>query len=165
MADSHSFDIVSKVDFQEINNAIQQTLKEILTRFDLKDSNTTINFIEKDNKIHVQSKDDYKLKSVIEILKQKFIKRNISPKAIKEEKIEAGLAGIAKVDLNIQVGISKENAKIIVTDIKKINPKLQTQIQDEQIRVTSKKIDELQTLINALKEKEFEIPLQFLNYR
>ncbi|MFA5879459.1 MAG: YajQ family cyclic di-GMP-binding protein [Candidatus Margulisiibacteriota bacterium] len=165
MADQHSFDIVSKVDFQEINNAIQQTVKEILTRFDLKDSNTTIDLLEKDNKIHIQSKDEHKLKSAIEILKQKFIKRGISPKAIKENKIESGLSGTAKSDLNIQVGITKENAKVIIAEIKKNNPKLQTQIQDEQIRVITKKIDELQTIIKQLKEKEFEIPLQFINYR
>ncbi len=163
--DNHSFDLVSKVDFQEVNNAIQQSLKEIFQRFDLKDSNSEIVLLEKEKKIHLKSQDEYKVGLIYDILSQKLVKRGISAKALKRGKIESALGGTAKEDIEIQQGISKEKAKEIVGEIKKHNPKLQSQIQDEQIRITSKKIDELQSVIKILKEKDFDIPLQFINYR
>jgi len=165
MANDHSFDIVSKVDFQEISNAIQQVVKELAQRFDLKDSGTTVDLKTAENKIHINSQDEYKLKSVIEILNQKMVKRGISPKALKPGKIESSLGGTAKIDIEIQQGIAKENAKIIVNDLKNLKTKPQTQIQEDQIRVISKKIDDLQVAINFLKEKDYNLPLQFINYR
>jgi uncharacterized protein YajQ (UPF0234 family) len=164
MADS-SFDIVSKVEYQEVNNAINQALKEILMRFDLKDAKCEIILQEKDNKITLKAIDEFKLKAVFEILKTKFIKREISPKALKEGKIESALGQTAKQELTLQQGISKENAKMITKDIKEKQLKVQTSIQEDQIRVVGKKKDDLQEVIKFLREKNYDFPLQFTNYR
>jgi cyclic-di-GMP-binding protein len=165
MADNHSFDIVSEVNLQELDNSINQAMKEISHRYDLKDSNTDISFNQKENAITIESEDDFKLKSVREILYQKCIKREISPKSF-VEKDPSSISGTrSKQQIELQQGISKEKGKDIVKFIKTMNIKVQSQIQDDQVRVTSKKIDDLQIVMKNLKTKEFNLPLRFINFR
>jgi uncharacterized protein YajQ (UPF0234 family) len=164
MADS-SFDIASKIDHQELDNAINQTLKEIENRYDLKDANSEITFKSTEHKLAFSAADEFKLKSVYEIFKQKLVKRGISIKAMNPGKIESALGGTAKQEIQVQNGIPKEKAKEIVKEIKSTGIKVQAQIQEDQIRVSGKKLDDLQAVIRFLKEKDFEIDMQFTNYR
>jgi uncharacterized protein YajQ (UPF0234 family) len=166
MADLHSFDIASKIDFQELDNAINQTLKEVSTRYDLKDANASLEFKESENKLYFVAKDDFKVKAVLEIFKQKLVKRNISPKALDEGEIKTGSGGsAARLEVKVQQGIPQDKAKEMVKDIKAVNKNVQAQIQGDQVRITSKKIDDLQTVIAFLKDKDYNIHMQFLNYR
>ncbi len=162
---THSFDVASNVDFQEVDNAVNQALKEVGQRYDLKDAQNKIELNQKEKTISIESADDYKVQAVIDILKQKLIGRGISPRALKQNEVEASLGARAKCKLEIQVGISKENAKIIVKDLKESDLKIQTQIQDDQIRVIAKKIDDLQAAIQYIKEKNYSFDIQFMNYR
>jgi uncharacterized protein YajQ (UPF0234 family) len=165
MAQNHSMDIVSEIDFQEADNAVNQAIKEITQRYDLKDSHTTIELNKKDKYILINTKDDYSRKASIDILQTKFIKRGISIKAMKFEEPEAAAGGRLKQKINLQSGISKENAKIITKMIKDSKLKVNTQIQDEQIRVQGPKIDDLQAVIIMIKEAELDFPTQFVNYK
>ncbi|MBU5591413.1 YajQ family cyclic di-GMP-binding protein [Clostridium sp. MSJ-4] len=163
MANSYSFDIVSQVDMQEVDNAINQTLKEISQRYDFKGSKSTVE-LGKDE-IKIISDDEFKLKSVIEILKSKFIKRGISPKALDFQKMEDSSLSTVRQTAKIVNGISKEKAKTIANEIKVSKIKVQTQILDDQLRVTGKNKDDLQAVIALLKGKDFDLELQFTNYR
>lgn len=165
MAQNHSFDIVSEIDFQEADNAVNQALKEIHQRYDLKDSNTQIELNKKDKLLTLNTKDDYSRKSSIDILETKFIRRNISIKALKLNEPEAAAGGRLKQVINLQSGISKENAKIITKMIKDSKLKVNAQIQDEQVRVTAPKIDDLQAVIKLVKEAELDFPTQFVNMK
>lgn len=165
MADLHSFDIGSDIDNQEIDNAVNQSLKELHNRYDLKDSKSEIAFKPAETKLDLESADDYKVKAVWEILKQRLIKRNLPLKAFSEEKIEVIGGGRAKLIVKIQQGLSKEQAKDVIKDIKESGMKVQSQIQEDQIRVTSKKIDDLQSVMNILRGKNYSFNIQFLNYR
>jgi hypothetical protein len=163
MADMHSFDIVSKINMQEMANAIQQATKEIETRYDFKGSKSSIE-LGKDE-ITVVSDDDFKLKSVIDILQNKMIKRGIPIKALKYGKEEEAAGGTVRMKIKLQQGIEQENAKKIVATIKDTKLKAQAAIQGDQVRVTAKSIDDLQTIMKLLKEKEFDFAMQFDNYR
>lgn len=163
MASTYSFDVVSKVDMQEVDNAINQATKEISQRYDFKGSKSTIELIK--DEIKILSDDEYKLKTVIEILKAKFVKRGISPKALDIGKIDDGSLGTVRVIAKLINGISKEKAKEIIGEIKNSKIKVQAQILDDQLRVTGKDKDELQAVINLLKQKDFGVALQFANYR
>ncbi|MFZ2324538.1 MAG: YajQ family cyclic di-GMP-binding protein [Ignavibacteriaceae bacterium] len=165
MAQNHSFDIVSEIDFQEADNAVNQALKEIHQRYDLKDSNTEIELNKKDKLININTNDDYSRKSSIDILETKFIRRNISIKALKFNEPEAAAGGRLKQVINLQSGISKENAKIITKMIKDAKLKVNAQIQDEQVRITAPKIDDLQAVIKLVKEAELDFPTQFVNMK
>jgi cyclic-di-GMP-binding protein len=165
MAQQHSFDIVSEVDFQEADNAVNQALKEIHQRYDLKDSKTEIELHKKDKFISINTKDDYSLRSSFDILQTKFIRRGISVKALKPEEAETASGGRVKQKINLQSGISKENAKKITALIKDAKLKVNAQIQDEQIRVQGAKIDDLQTVIQLVKDAEFDFPTQFVNMK
>jgi len=165
MADTHSFDIASKVDYQEVTNAIQQALKEIQQRFDLKDAKSTIDLDTTKHTLQIHSADEYKVKTVYEILTVKLAKRNVSIKSLKPGTIEKALGSTAKQEITIHQGISKEIAKEINKDIKSQGFKVQTQIQEDEIRVIGKKIDDLQAVIKFLQDKNLEIPLQFINFR
>ncbi|GFO63004.1 YajQ family cyclic di-GMP-binding protein [Geomonas paludis] len=158
-----SFDIVSKVDMQEVDNAINQTVKEIGQRYDFKGSKSEVT-LEKES-IKVLSEDDFKLKAVIDILQSKFVKRNISPKALQYGKVEQASGSMVRQIITLQVGISKEKAKEIGAVIKETKLKVQSQIQDDQIRVTGKNIDDLQEVIRILKGKDLDIDMQFVNFR
>jgi len=165
MADEHSFDIVSRVDLQEVSNAVQQAVKEIGQRFDFKGSNTSLELDKDKSEIGIISDDEYKLKSVIEILKNKLVKRNVSLKTLLFGKIEKAAGEMVRQTLTLQQGISTEKAKEIVKLIKDTKIKAQAEIQKDQVRVRAKKIDDLQSVIAMLKSKEFDFNIEFINYR
>lgn len=165
MAQNHTFDIVSEVDLQEADNAVNQALKEIHQRYDLKDSNTSMDLNKKDKQISINTKDDYSLKSSVDILQTKFIRRGISIKALKLNEPEPAAGGRLKQIIDLQSGISKDNAKIITKMIKDSKLKVNAQIQDEQVRVQAPKIDDLQTVIQMVKDAELDFPTQFVNMK
>ncbi len=165
MADQNSFDVVSKVDMQEAKNAIDQALKEIHQRFDFKGTKTELTLKEKENELVIVSDDEYKLKSVVDILKAKLIKRNVSVKAFTFGTVEPALGGTVRQTAKIQNGLTTEKAKEIVKEIKEGKFKAQAQIQGDQLRVQSKSRDELQAVIAFLKGKDFGVDLQYTNYR
>lgn len=165
MASNHSFDIVSEVDFQEIDNALNQTKKELQQRYDLKDSATELILNKKEKQIVINTKDDYSRKQSIDILQSKFIKRGISIKVMKIKEPEPAANGRIKQVIDLQSGISKENAKLITKVIKESKLKVNAQIQDEQVRVTAAKIDDLQDVIKLVKETDLDFPVQFTNYK
>jgi len=164
MAAEFSFDIVSKIDFQELDNAINMSVKEISQRFDFKGSVSSIKN-EENKKIVVISDDEFKLKNVIDILQNKLIKRGISLKFLDYGKIESSLGGAVRQGIALKQGIPQEKAKEINNMIKEKKLKVQTQIQGDQIRVTSKSKDDLQTVIQMLRAANLDIELQFANYR
>jgi hypothetical protein len=164
-AQDHSFDIVSNVDLQEVDNAVNITTKEISQRFDFKGSKSKLTFDRKEKSITIIADDTYKLKSVIDILQSKIFKRGISQKALQYEKIESAFDGTVRQVVKIQQGIPTEKAKEIVKLIKQTKLKVQAQIQEDQVRVSAKKIDDLQEIQKMLKEKEFDFAMQFVNYR
>jgi uncharacterized protein YajQ (UPF0234 family) len=159
----NTFDIVSKINMEEVSNAIQQALKEVTTRFDLKDSKSNI-ALEKEE-IVLQSIDDYKLKAVNEILQQKLVKRGVSLKGLTYSPVESALGGTARQKITMQQGIPIEKAKDIVKLIKDSKKKAQASIQGDLVRVSSKDRDSLQEIIALLRLKDFGIDLQFTNYR
>lgn len=165
MAAQFSFDIVSEVDFQEVDNAINQALKEIIQRYDFKGSKSEINFNKKENTINVASDNEYKLKSVIDILQNKMIKRGISIKALKYGTVEQASGGTVRQEIKLQQGIEKEDAKKITKMIKDSKLKVQSTIQDEQVRVSGKVKDDLQSVMQLLRDSDLEFAFQFTNYR
>jgi uncharacterized protein YajQ (UPF0234 family) len=165
MAQNHSFDVVSEIDMQEVDNAVNQALKEINQRYDLKESGTEMDLNKKDKNIIINTKDDYALKASVDILQTKFIKRGISIKAMKFEEPETASQGKVRQKINLQSGISKDNAKIITKMIKDLKIKVNAQIQDEQVRVQGPKIDDLQVVIKTIKEAELDFPTQFVNMK
>lgn len=158
-----SFDIVSKVDIQEVDNAVNQAIKEIAQRYDFKGSKSEI-IPEKDS-IKVLADDDYKLKAVVDVLQSKFIKRNISIKALQYGKPEQASGGMVRQIITIQQGVSKEKGKDIIAAIKESKIRVQGQIQEDQVRVTGKNRDDLQEAIQLLKGKDMGIEMQFVNFR
>jgi cyclic-di-GMP-binding protein len=165
MADQYSFDVVSKVDMQEVKNAIDQAVKEVTQRFDFKGTKTEVTLKEKEMELVIVSDDEYKLKSVVDIVRGKLVKRNVSVRAFTFGAAEPSLGGLARQVAKIQSGLAMEKAKEIVKEIKDGKLKVQAQIQADQVRVQSKSKDELQTAISFLKQKDFGIDLQFTNYR
>ena len=165
MAQNHSFDIVSEIDFQEADNAINQASKEIHQRYDLKDSNTLIELNKKEKFILIHTKDDYSLRSSYDIIQSKFIKRGISIKALSPEDAQTAAGGTIKPKILLLSGISKDNAKIITKMIKDSKLKVTAQIQDEQIRVQAPKIDDLQNVIKLVREADLNFPTQFVNMK
>jgi uncharacterized protein YajQ (UPF0234 family) len=158
-----SFDIVSKVDPQEVDNAVNQARKEIEQRFDFKGSNTEIQL--EPTELRVVSVDDFKVRAVVEVLQAKLAKRSVPLKALVYGKIEPATSGRAKQTITIQQGIDADKARQIVKLIKDTKLKVQAQIQGDQVRVSAKKRDELQTVIQMLKQQDIGLPLQFVNYR
>lgn len=163
MPQDHSFDIVSKVNLAEMDNAIQMSMKEIQTRFDFKGSKSEIR--REPDKIIIVSDDAFKLKSVIDILHPKLIKRGVSIKFLEYGKIEEALGGTVRQEALIKQGIVQEQAKEINKKIKEMGLKVQSQIQGDQLRVTAKKIDDLQLVLQNLKKATLPIELQFVNFR
>ncbi|MGZ0053276.1 YajQ family cyclic di-GMP-binding protein [Brevibacillus gelatini] len=163
MSKENSFDIVSKVDLSEVNNAIQTALKEIENRFDFKGSKSSIK-LEKDELILV-SDDDFKLSQVKDILLGKLVKRNVPIKNLDYGKVEPAAGGTVRQRVKLVQGIDKDNAKKINSIIKEAGLKVKTQIQDDQIRVTGKSKDELQLVISAIRKADLPIEVQFINYR
>lgn len=165
MAKNSSFDIVSEIDMQEVDNALNQAIKEIRQRYDLKDSNTEISLNKKDKIITIDTKDDYSRKQSVDILQSKFIKRKLSLKSMKEKEPEPASGGRLKQIINLQSGISKDNAKKITKLVKDMKLKVNAQIMDEKVRVQGAKRDDLQSVIQAVKDADFDFPTQFVNYQ
>jgi uncharacterized protein YajQ (UPF0234 family) len=165
MAAMNSFDLVSEIDMQEVKNAVDQATKEIHQRFDFKDSKSDVTVDEKENQIVLVSDDLYKLKSVVDILQSRLVKRGVSLKALSFGKVEEALGGTVRQKIQLQQGIPAEKVKEIGKALRDAKFKVQTQIQGNQIRVMGKSRDELQVVIAFLKEKDFGIAMQFTNYR
>ncbi|MDO5437108.1 MAG: YajQ family cyclic di-GMP-binding protein [bacterium] len=166
MAKDCSFDIVSEFDKQELVNALDQTRRDIGARFDLKDSNSTIE-LDGDKAIVITTNDEMKLKNIVDILQSKMVKRNLSIKILDPKNVENALGGNVKQTFELKKGLNQELAKKITAEIKSSKLKVQASIQGEQIRVTGKSKDDLQDVIKLVKGKEddFGVPLQFTNYR
>jgi cyclic-di-GMP-binding protein len=163
MAAENSFDVVSKIDMAEVTNAVTQALKEIGQRFDFKGSKS--NITQEKDALVVISDDEYKLKSVIDILQNKLVKRGVPVRNLTYGKVEAALAGTVRQRITLQQGIPTDKAKEIVKAIKDAKLKVQASIQADQVRVSGKSRDDLQTTISLLKGRDFGIELQFDNYR
>ncbi|VBB08692.1 Hypothetical protein LUCI_3970 [Lucifera butyrica] len=163
MAKDCSFDIVSEVDMQEVDNAVNQTAKEIGQRFDFRGSKANVSL--EGEQIKIVADDDYKLKSVIDILQTKVIKRGISLKSLDYGRVEPAAQGTVRQLITIKKGISKEKGKEVVAAIKDPKLKVQAQIMDDQVRVSGKNKDDLQNVIAKLKQADFGIDLQFVNFR
>ena len=162
---SSSMDIVSVIDLSEVKNAVNQSMTEIRQRFDFKNSKSEITLDEKENNITIISDDEYKLKSVIDILQGKLIKRKIPVKGLSYGAVEPATGGTVRQAISIQQGIPQDKGKEIVKFIKGLGLKVQVQIMDDQVRVSGKKKDDLQTVMGELKEKDFGIAMSFTNYR
>ena len=160
----NTFDIVSKIDLQEVANAIQQALKEIHTRFDLKDSKSNIALEGKDA-IVLQSVDEFKLKAVNDVFQQKLVKRGVPLKGLTYGAVESALGGTAKQRISMQQGIPIEKARDIVKLIKNSKKKVQASIQGDLVRVSGKDRDILQEIMSMLRQQDFGIDMQFTNYR
>jgi uncharacterized protein YajQ (UPF0234 family) len=164
MAQDNSFDIVSKVDMQEVRNAIDQALKEVRQRFDLKDSHSEIN-LEGNDAIQLASAGEYKLEAVKDILSQKLVKRGVSLKNLTYGKLEPAAGQSVRQKISLQQGIPADKAKEIVRLVKDSKKKAQVSIQGDTVRVSSKDRDELQSIIALLRGKDLGLELQFTNYR
>ena len=164
MASDNSFDVVSKVDLQEVKNAIDQAAKEVHTRFDLKDTKSTIE-LEGEETIQLASASEYSLNAVKEILSQRMVKRGISLKNLEFEKLEPASNSSVRQTIKLKQGVNSDSAKKIVAAIKDSKLKVQAQIQGEKVRVSGKKRDDLQEAIAFLRKAELGIPLQFNNFR
>lgn len=163
MAKDCSFDIVSDVDMQEVDNAVNQAIKEIGQRFDFRGSKSSIAL--EDTEIKIIGDDDYKLQSVIDVLQTKATKRGVSLKSFDYGKVEPASQGTVRQIIKIKKGISKEKGKEVVAAIKNMKLKVQAQIQEDQVRVSGKNKDDLQMVIANLKQQDFDIDLQFMNFR
>jgi uncharacterized protein YajQ (UPF0234 family) len=164
MAVDNSFDVVSKVEIQEVRNAVDQAIKEVRARFDLKDSHSDIK-LEGEDTLQLASADEYKLKAVTEILGQKLVKRGISLKSLTYEKIEPASGSSVRQKIKLQQGIPQEKAKEIVRLIKDSKVKAQASIQGDSVRISGKDRDTLQEVIAMIKKHDFGIDMQFTNYR
>jgi uncharacterized protein YajQ (UPF0234 family) len=163
LAKDSSFDVVSEVDLQEVDNAVNQTQKEISQRFDFRGSKSSLEWDGKEIKIITDN--DYRLKSIIDILQTKIVKRGVSLKNLDYGKIETAAQGTVRQIIQIKKGINKDKAKEIVSTIKATKLKVQAQVMEDQVRVSSKNKDDLQQVIAELKESDFGIALQFINFR
>ena len=161
----NSFDVVSKIDLAEVSNAVQQAMKEIIQRYDLKDSKSNIELKEKDNKLILASQDEYKLKAVTEILSQKLVKRQVPLKGLSYGTVTAAAGSSVKQEVDLQQGIPIEKSRDIVKKIKDSKLKVQAAIQGDFIRISGKDRDTLQAAIKLLRESDFGIDMQFINSR
>ncbi len=163
MASESSFDVVSRVDRQELDNALNQTRKEIENRFDFKHSKTSIEFA--GEKITLVSDDELKMRNVVDIFQSKSVRRGIDIKAFEFGVVEPAASGTVRQVVSLRTGIPKEQSKALLAHIKAQRLKVTAQYQDDQIRVSGKSKDDLQKVMAALRSMEFELPLQFVNYR
>jgi hypothetical protein len=161
----NTFDIVSKIDLNEVLNAVQQTSKEVQTRYDLKDTKSTVELNEKEHKILLASSDEYKLKAITEILGQKLVKRSVPLKGLEYGGVTPASSGTVRQEIKLQQGIATEKAKDIVKLIKDSKLKVQASIQGDLVRISGKDRDTLQQAIALLRGKDFGIDMQFTNYR
>lgn len=166
MAKDCSFDIVSEFDRQELVNAVDQVKRDVSSRFDLKDSNSSVE-LEADKTITITTNDDMKLRNIVDILQTKLVKRNLSTRILDAQPVENALGGQVRQVFKLKKGLTQELAKKIVSDIKDSKKKVQTSIQGDQVRVSGKDKDVLQEVIQLLRsnEEKYDYPLQFTNYR
>ena len=161
----NSFDVVSQIEMPEVSNAIQQAMKEIITRYDLKDSKSNIELNDKEKKLTLSSSDDFKLKAVTEILQQKLVKRGVPIRNLTYGTVQPAAGSSVRQEVTLQSGIAIEKARDIVKKIKDSKLKVQAAIQGDLVRVSSKDRDTLQQAIALLRGSDFGIELQFTNYR
>jgi hypothetical protein len=164
MADNHAFDIVSEINHAEMHNAVVQAQHEIAVRYDFKGTRAALEFNKKDNALTITGDHKGQLEAVLQVLKERMAKRGVAVNAIKRGKIEEATHDSVRETMTLHVGIDKDNARKMVKDIKGLGLKVQAQIMDEKVRVTGKKIDELQAVIAHFKENSPEFPLQFVNF-
>jgi len=160
-----SFDIVSKVDLQELDNATNNVKKEVVTRYDFRGTKTEVSLNSKDMKLHVVTSDEMKMNALKDMLTSHFVRRKIDSKCLEYGKLEPTSNGYVKMDIAIKEGLSTEVAKKIVKMIKDRKMKIQAAIQGDQVRVTGKKLDDLQEVITMCRENDFGIPLQYVNMK
>ena len=166
MAKNATFDITSTIDLQEVDNAVNQARKEVAQRYDFKGASVSIDFDRDEGTLVLNADDDYRLKSLIDVLQSKLIKRGVPIRNLDYGTSESASGGAIRQTIKLQQGISTEKGKEIVREIKNGGfKKVQAQIQDDQVRVQSPSIDELQAVIRFLKEKDFGLELQFGNFR
>lgn len=165
MASESSFDIISSVDLQEVDNAVNQAIKEISTRFDFKGTKCSVEFLKTEKKIKIIADDDMKLRNIHDILKTRMAVRKISVKALQFGDPEKAFEGTLRQEVDLVQGIPMDKAKEIVRIIKDSPFKVQPSIQKDQVRVTGKSKDDLQGVIQLLRQSPLDIPLQFTNYR
>jgi cyclic-di-GMP-binding protein len=167
MAKESSFDVVSEVDLQEVRNAVDQARREIGQRFDFKGTGSDVELTDEraTPKIVVRSNTDQKVKDCVKVLEEKLVKRKVSLKALQKGDIQPAAGGTARQEVGINQGISTDKAREIVKTVKDMKIKAQASVQGDQVRVSSKSRDTLQEVITTLKENDFGIPLQFVNYR
>lgn len=158
-----SFDVVSRVELQEIDNALNQTRKEVAQRYDLKDSKTEITWDEK--QIVITSADDFKVKAVVDVLQSKLVRRNVPIKNLDYGTVEPAAGGRARQAIMVQQGIATEKAREIAKKVKTSGIKVQAQIVEDEVRVSGKKRDDLQSMMQVLRGEDFGIALQFVNFR
>ncbi|TMA37672.1 MAG: YajQ family cyclic di-GMP-binding protein [Deltaproteobacteria bacterium] len=158
-----SFDVVCRVDLQEVDNAVNQTLRELAQRFDFRGANSEVR--REENAIHLHSADDFKVRALGDILREKLARRQVPLKALQIGPIEPGPAGTAKQKLDLQQGIPIEKAREIVKLVKEMKTKVQVAIQGDQVRVTGKKKDDLQAAVQLLRAQDLGIAMQFVNFR
>lgn len=163
MSKENTFDIVSRVDLQEIDNALNQTMKELRTRFDFKGSKSKVEFTE--GRIVIHSDNDFKLRSVVEILEEKLVRRGINLKSLRYGKVEKAAGDTVRQSADVVQGVDKDLAREIVKMVKETKLKVQASFQNDQVRVSGKNRDDLQAVIRLIKEKDWPIPLQFVNMR
>ena len=161
----NTFDIVSKIEMPEVVNAIQQTMKEVQTRYDLKDSKSSIELNEKEHKLTLASSDEFKLRAVTEVLQGKLVKRKVPLKAFEYGAIQPAAGSSVRQEVKLQQGIPIEKAREIVRVIKDSKKKVQASIQGDLVRVSGKDRDALQDIIQLLRGHDFGIDMQFTNYR
>jgi hypothetical protein len=158
-----SFDVVSRVNLQEVDNAVNVARKTILTRYDFRQSKTEITLDKKEKKVRIVTEDEMKLRAVQEALVENLVRRKIDPKALDAKEPEPAARGMVQREIAIKEGVDTDTARAIVKLIKGLNLKVQAAIQDQQVRVSAKQIDDLQTVIQALRSASIAIPLQFVN--
>jgi len=163
MAGENSFDVVSQYDEQELVNALDQTRREVGTRYDLKDTHTEIK--QDKSSITITTASEFTLKQVLDVLESKMVRRSLSLKILKPGAVEQASGGRARQTFELQQGISQDLAREITKLIRDTYPKVRTQVQGDAVRVMGKSRDELQQVIQLLKGKDFPVPLQFINYR
>ena len=158
-----SFDIVSEVSMPEVANAVDQTRREIVQRFDFKDTGTSIS--QDDKLIEIRSSTEDRLRAAVEVLKEKAVRREVSLKALHLGPILPAAKGTTKQVINVNVGISEDKARELVKFVKGLKVKVQSHIQGDQVRITGKSKDDLQSVMRAVREHDFDVPLQFVNFR
>jgi len=158
-----SFDIVSRVDIQEVDNAVNMTRKAILTRFDFRESKTEVTLDKKEKKIHILTEDEMKMRSVQDALVENLVRRKVDVKSVEPKEIQMASQGMVQREFAIKEGVDIDTARTIVKLIKEQKLKVQAAIQDNQVRVSGKKIDDLQAVIQLVRGARLPIPLQFVN--